>query len=56
MEKRVPLDGLRDPEKVALRIERVTEETCRDGWYFVSAITDDWVDSVTLFFEKELEV
>lgn len=47
---------MRDPEKVAVRIERTAEETCKDGWYFVSALTDEWMDSVTLFFEKDVEV
>ncbi len=56
MEKIVPLKGLKDPTVVVQEMERIAQVASKDGWYFVSSATDEWVESVTLFFERDLEV
>ena len=56
MEKLVPLKGLKNPDALADKIESVAEVASHEGWYFVSSATDEWMETVTLFFERDLEV
>ena len=56
MEKIVPLKGLKNPDVIIKVIELTAEEASKDGWFFVSTVADDWLESVTLFFEKDVEV
>jgi len=56
MERRIQLEGLKDPDALVRLLEHSAEEAKGQGWFFVSAVTDEWLDSVTLFFEKDLEV
>ncbi|HSQ40707.1 MAG TPA: hypothetical protein VLM37_00345 [Fibrobacteraceae bacterium] len=56
MEKRIPLHGLADPEGIADLIEATAEAAHREGWFFVSSAADQWLESVVLFFERDLEV
>ena len=56
MEKLVPLQGLKHPDALVARIEREAEEASQKGWYFVSSATDEWMETLTLFFERDLEV
>lgn len=52
----MPLKGLKNPDAVIKLIEHTAEEACKDGWYFVSSVADDWLETVTLFFEKDVDV
>jgi len=56
MERRIELKGLKDPDGVVRLLEHTAEGAKAQGWFFVSAVSDEWMDSVTLFFEKDLEV
>ena len=56
MEKIIPLKGLKNADAISREIERAAEQAHQQGWFFVSSATDEWVESVTLFFERELEV
>ncbi|GEM_PF-2363259 len=56
MEKRISLHALRDPDAVVHALEAEAEIAARDGWFFVTSTTDEWLDTVTLHFEKDLDV
>ena len=53
-ERIVDLKGLENPEFLADKLETVAEEMQQDGWFFVTSFADDLLETVTLFFEREL--
>lgn len=56
LERLIPLEGLRYPEKLAQRVESEAESLKAQGWYFVGSFCDELMESLTLFFERDLEV
>jgi len=56
MEKVIPLDHLQNPDAVAVQIERTASALHEQGWYFLNAVTDELMESLTLCFERDLEV
>ena len=56
MEKIISLKGLGNPDAVIAAIEKAAQAAHADGWFFVSNTTDEWLESVTLHFERDLEV
>lgn len=56
-ERVIPLHGLlRVDPGLPDRIERTAQEMADQGWFFVSSCTDEQMEALTLFFEKDLEV
>lgn len=56
MERMIPLEGLRYPEKLARRVEHEAETLFSQGWFFAGSMTDELMETLTLFFERDLEV
>jgi len=56
MEKIIPLEGLRYPDKLARRVEMLAEEQYAAGWFFVNCMADELMETLTLFFERDAEV
>lgn len=56
MEKRIALKALNNPDTLIKVLEHEALMASKEGWYFVSSFTDEWLDTVTLFFEKDVEV
>jgi hypothetical protein len=55
-EKVIHLHSLKNPDALVQEMDSVAESLHRDGWYFVSSATDELMETVTLFFEKDLKV
>lgn len=56
MEKVIPLEGLRYPEKLARRVEKEAESCYTQGWFFAGSMADELMETLTLFFERDIEV
>jgi len=56
MERIILLEGLRYPEKLARRVEHEAETLFSQGWFFAGSMTDELMETLTLFFERDLEV
>lgn len=56
MEKVIPLEGLRYPEKLARRVEKEAESCYAQGWFFAGSMADELMETLTLFFERDIEV
>ena len=54
-EKRIEIFD-RDPEELGAEILSVTEKMHKDGWFFIESQTDALVESIYLFFEREVDV
>jgi len=52
-EKILPLNNLDYPETLAARIESEAEKMYNDGWFFTHSSTDELMENMVLFFEKE---
>jgi hypothetical protein len=52
-EKILPLSNLDYPETLAFRIESEAEKMYRDGWFFTHSSTDELMENIVLFFERE---
>ncbi|NLB62502.1 MAG: hypothetical protein GX801_00145 [Fibrobacter sp.] len=55
IERVISIKRLKNPEKVAVEIEKVASQLHEEGWFFVNAITDEMMESTTLIFERDLE-
>ena len=56
LERIIPLEGMRYPGKLARRIEHEAESLYGQGWFFTGSLTDELMENLTLFFEREIEV
>ena len=56
MERIIPLEGLRYPEKLARQVETEAESLHAQGWFFAGSMTDELMENLTLFFERDVEV
>lgn len=54
LEKVININRLQKPEKVAVEIEQVASTLHEQGWFFVHAITDEMMETTTLFFERDV--
>ena len=52
-EKILPLNNLDYPETLAVRIESEAEKMHKDGWFFTHSSTDELMENIVLFFERE---
>jgi len=52
-EKILPLNNLDYPETLAVRIESEAEKMYGDGWFFTHSSTDELMENIVLFFERE---
>lgn len=52
-EQVLSLDNFDYPETLAMRIESVAEDMHRKGWFFTHSSTDELMENVVLFFERD---
>ncbi len=50
----IPYDG--DPDLVVGEIHQEAEKLHDEGWFFVESRTDELLSTVTLFFERDVEI
>ncbi len=53
LEKEIKIGFTRSPENMINEIERICEQMNQEGWSFIRSVTDQILEKVTLFFEKE---
>jgi regulator of sirC expression with transglutaminase-like and TPR domain len=53
LEKILPLNNFDYPETLAVRIESEAEKMYTDGWFFTHSSTDELMENIVLFFERE---
>jgi len=41
------------PETLAMRIENIAEEMHKKGWFFTHSATDELMENIVLFFERD---
>jgi hypothetical protein len=52
-EKVLLLDNFDYPETLAVRIESEAEKMRREGWFFTHSSTDELMENIVLFFERD---
>jgi len=52
-ERILSLDNFDHPEILAARIEKEAEKMHEAGWFFTHSATDELMENIVLFFEKE---
>ncbi|GHV14664.1 hypothetical protein AGMMS49938_11200 [Fibrobacterales bacterium] len=52
-EKVLSLDNFDFPETLALKIENEAEKMKKDGWFYSHSSTDELMENIVLFFERE---
>jgi hypothetical protein len=55
-EKCIHLENLENPVKSARQITQITEQMHEEGWYFVVSHTDELMETITLFFERDIKL
>ena len=53
-EKILPLNNFDFPETLAMRIETEAENMQKSGWFFSHSSTDELMENIVLFFEREV--
>lgn len=53
-ERVLPLNNLEYPETLAARIEGEAEKMYADGWFFTHSSTDELMENIVLFFERDV--
>ncbi|MCL2100777.1 MAG: hypothetical protein FWH22_03570 [Fibromonadales bacterium] len=53
-ERVLPLNNFDYPETLAARIESEAEKMRTDGWFFMHSSTDELMENIVLFFEREV--
>jgi hypothetical protein len=53
-EKILPLNNFDYPETLAMRIEEEAEKMKREGWFFSHSTTDELMENIVLFFERDV--
>jgi hypothetical protein len=54
-EKILPLNNFDYPETLAMQIESEAEKMQKDGWFFKHSSTDELMENIVLFFERDRE-
>jgi len=54
-ERVLSLDNFDYPETLAMRIENVAEDMHKKGWFFTHSATDELMENIVLFFERDYE-
>ena len=49
------MDNFDYPETLAMRIESVAEDMHKKGWFFTHSATDELMENIVLFFERDYE-
>ncbi len=52
-EKILPLNNLDYPEALAADVESEAEKMYKEGWFFMHSSTDELMENIVLFFERE---
>jgi hypothetical protein len=52
-ERVLPLNNLDYPETLAMRVESEAENMYKKGWFFTHSATDELMENLVLFFERE---
>lgn len=52
-EKILSLDNLDYPEALAARVEEAAEDMYKNGWFFTHSSTDELMENIVLFFERD---
>ena len=52
-EKILSLNNFDYPETLAMRIESEAENMQKQGWFFTHSATDELMENIVLFFERE---
>ncbi|MGL1933869.1 MAG: hypothetical protein OCD01_02555 [Fibrobacterales bacterium] len=50
----LPYDG--DPDLIVEVIDTAAQKLYNEGWYFIESRTDELVNNITLFFERDVEL
>lgn len=53
-ERILPLNNFEYPEILAARIESEAEKMQTEGWFFTHSSTDELMENIVLFFEREV--
>jgi hypothetical protein len=53
-EKILPLNNFDYPETLAMRIEEEAEKMKKEGWFFSHSATDELMENIVLFFERDV--
>jgi len=53
-EKILSLSNFDYPETLAAQIESETEKMHKNGWFFSHSATDELMENIVLFFEREV--
>jgi hypothetical protein len=49
----ISLNNFDYPETLAMRIENVAEDMHKKGWFFTHSSTDELMENIVLFFERD---
>jgi len=52
-ERVLSLDNFDYPETLAMRIENIAEDMHNQGWFFTHSSTDELMENIVLFFERD---
>jgi hypothetical protein len=53
-ERVLTLNNFDYPETLALRIESEAENMRKEGWFYTHSSTDELMENIVLFFEREV--
>jgi len=53
-ERIMSLDNFDYPETLAANIENEAEKMHKEGWFFTHSATDELMENIVLFFEREV--
>jgi len=52
-EKVISLNNFEYPETLAMQIENMAEDMHKKGWFFTHSSTDELMENIVLFFERD---